>query len=417
MREQLQQRRRAKLTEARAILDKAQRANRSLTVDEKRAYDLVTDEVRDLQNQIESMAPESQRVAPAGGFDDDRRWRDVRARSLRSKDRLVDYMVARGEMPPQTERASFGEIVRAIATGDQRQLNDTERRALAASTGTAGGFMAPSPVATDVLDFARAQSKVIAAGALTVPMNAGSLTLAKITDGIEPAWKAENEEGAESDAAFGEVILTAKTLHVHCSVGLELIEDAPNASDVIEREFTAAVASEFDRCALLGSGLVNQPRGLAYWGGVNARALGAGNGATPADYDFLIDAIGDVWTGHGVPSAILYSSRTAVTLAKLKEAVNLQPLRIPKTVEDVPRLVTNQIPNTFTVGGSADCSKAFTGDFRMLAIGIRIGFQFEVSRTAGDAFKKGQVMVRGRLRGDIGVLRANQFTVTSGIRG
>ncbi len=276
--------------------------------------------------------------------------------------------------------------------------------------------MAPEAVSAEVIDLARAKSRVIEAGALTVPMSTGSLTLAKLNEGITPEWKEENQDGAESDAAFGGVVLLGRTLHVHCYVSLELIEDAPNAAEVVEREFTAAMASEFDRVALMGTGLVHEPLGLLNKAGVNVRTLGAGNGLAPADYDFLIDAIGDVWTAHGEPTATLYSSRTAVSLAKFKEAVNLQPLRVPDAVDKVPRLVTNQIPNTLTTGSSTDCSVAFTGDFRMLAIGVRVGFQFEASRTAGDAFKRGQIMVRGRLRGDIAVLRANHFTRTLGIR-
>ena len=43
-------------------------------------------------------------------------------------------------------------------------------------------------------------------------------------------------------------------------------------------------------------------------------------------------------------------------------------------------------------------------------------FEFEVSRVAGDAFKKSQLAIRARFRGDVGVLRAAQFCVTSGIR-
>jgi HK97 family phage major capsid protein len=173
-------------------------------------------------------------------------------------------------------------------------------------------------------------------------------------------------------------------------MSLELIEDAPNAGEVIEREFTQAIAQEFDRVALVGTGLVHEPLGIANKPGVNARALGSGNGATPADYDFLIDAISDVLGAHGEPSAILYNSTTWGVLAKLKEAVNFQPLRVPEAVAAVPRLVTNQIPNDLTVGSSTDCSLAFTGDFRMLAIGLRVGFQFEVARAGGESFQRGQ---------------------------
>jgi HK97 family phage major capsid protein len=414
---ELIEKKRAKLAEARAMVDAAKAANRALTADQQRNFNLTLAEADNIQGQIDSIAPETQRVASRDWDHDDRRLQDGRAIGLRSKDRLVEYLQRRGQVAPNAEPVSFGELARAYITGRTDRLNDAERRAFAESTLTGGGVLAPSPIAADVIDMARAQARVIQAGALTVPMVSGSLSLAKINEPIVPGWKGENEEGVESTAAFGEIILTAKTLHVHAYCSLELIEDAPNAAEVIEREFTAAMAQEFDRVALFGTGLVNQPKGLYYHAGVNIRTLGAGNGATPTDYDFLIDAVGDVWAAHAEPTAILYASRTAVTLAKLKEGTTSAPLAVPPALVPVPRLVTNQVPTNLTIGTSTDCSAAFTGDYRKLAIGIRVGFQFEVSRDAGEAFKKGQVMIRARLRGDIGVLRSTFFTVTKGIRG
>jgi HK97 family phage major capsid protein len=417
--EQLLEQRTAKVAAMRAILDKAKTEKRDrLASAEQVEYDVLRDHIQALDGRIDSFAPATQ--ATGRSSDDGPSWedrlRDGRIVTMRHTERVSDYLRARGQYRAEDEGVSFGQLARAYITGRQDHLNDAERRALGASTITGGGILAPSPVAADVLDLARAQSRVFQAGAQLVPMTSGTLTLTKITDGVTPEWKEENALGTESDAAFGAVILTSRTLQAFCKMSLELVEDAPNAGEAIEREFSAAIAQEFDRVSLIGSGFVHEPRGIQNWGGVNARELGSGNGATPADYDFLIDAIGDVLGAHGNPTAILYNSTTWGVLAKLKEAVNLQPLRVPDAVAAVPRLVTNQIPNDLTVGTSPDCSLAFTGDFRMLAIGVRIGFQFEVARAAGEAFQRGQVEIRGRLRGDVGLLRANHFTVTSGIR-
>jgi HK97 family phage major capsid protein len=341
---------------------------------------------------------------------------------LRNQDRVAEYVATQpGAEAGIVDRASFGELVRAIVTGDKSRLSDYEARAMGESTLTGGGILAPSPISANVLDYARAKSAIFKAGAVLVPMTAGTLVVAKVTSPITPDWVSENEMADASDMAFGGVVLTTKSLTTVAKVSLELVEDAPNSASVIENEFAAAMAAAFDTAALIGTGLVNQPKGLENWTGIHTRALGSGNGASPADYDFLIDAQADCWGSQADPDFIrhIHASRTAASLAKLKEAVNLQPLRVPDAV--APRLVSNQIPITRTVGSSTDCSLVFTGDFRQLVIGVRIAFQFEISRQAGDSsgssFRASQVWMRGRIRGDVGVLRADHFTVTSGVRG
>jgi HK97 family phage major capsid protein len=137
------------------------------------------------------------------------------------------------------------------------------------------------------------------------------------------------------------------------------------------------------------------------------------------DYDFLLDAQGDCWGSHADPASVshIYASRTATNLAKLKDAVNAAYLVPPATL--APRFVSNQVSITQTQGSSSVSSSVYTGDYRQMVIGLRIAFQFEISREAGDAtgsaFRASQIWVRGRLRGDVGILRADHFTVTKGV--
>jgi HK97 family phage major capsid protein len=412
-----------------AMVTVAEGESRGLLASEQRAFDKLMAHAGQIQTFIERLE-QRDRLDPPYQVPDVLRGTGGRSRfepdrngvvTLRSQDRVSDYVRAAGHAGPSAiDRASFGEFVRAIVTGDHRHLSEFEARAMGASTLTAGGILTPSPIAANVLDYARAKSAIFAAGAVLVPMESGTLVYAKVTSPITPDWVSENEEADASDMAFGGVVLATKSLTTIAKVSLELVEDAPNAPQVIEDEFAAAMAAAFDTAALVGTGLQSQPKGVELWQGVHTRELGAGNGAAPGDYDFLLTAQGDCWGSHADPDSLrhILASRTAVSLAKLKEAVNLQPLRVPEAV--APRLISNQVPLDRTVGSSTDCSLVFTGDFRQLVIGVRIAFQFEISRSAGDStgssFKASQIWMRGRMRGDVGVLRADHFCVTSGVR-
>ena len=99
----------------------------------------------------------------------------------------------------------------------------------------------------------------------------------------------------------------------------ELFEDdTPVGFAAIENALTTSVAQAVDYAALRGTGTGSEPRGILHTAGINTLAFGGSNGATPTDYDFLLDAIGNVWDENGEPTAAIYSSRTATTLAKLK---------------------------------------------------------------------------------------------------
>jgi HK97 family phage major capsid protein len=425
----LREYRRRALDASDALVTGAETDGRGLLASEQRIVDRSLDHAAKIEALIERLE-QRDRLDPPYQVPDVLRGTGGRSRfepdrhgvvTLRSQDRVADYVRAAGHAGPSAiDRASFGEFVRAIITGDTRHLSEFEARAMGEATLTGGGILAPSPIAANVLDYARAKSAIFAAGAVLVPMTAGTLTVAKVTSPITPDWVSENEEADASDMAFGGVVLATKSLTTVAKVSLELVEDAGNAAQVIEDEFAAAMAAAFDTAALVGTGLQNQPKGLENWSGVHTRELGAGNGAAPADYDFLLTAQGDCWGSHADPDSLrhILASRTAVSLAKLKEAVNLQPLRVPDAV--APRLISNQVPLDRTVGSSTDCSLVFSGDFRQLVIGVRIAFQFEISRSAGDAtgssFKASQIWMRGRMRGDVGVLRADHFCATSGVR-
>jgi HK97 family phage major capsid protein len=194
------------------------------------------------------------------------------------------------------------------------------------------------------------------------------------------------------------VTLRARTLPLLLKMSVELFEDSPNISEIVETEMSRSTALELDRAALVGSGTAPEPRGLLNQPGVQTGTLGS-----PTDWDFLVDAAGLLWAANHEPNAAIYGPAFAVALAKFKAgADDNTPLSLPAALADVRQFRTK-----------AAGARAFVGDFGQLLIGMRTSFRVEVSREGAGAFERLQVAVRSYLRADIAVAHPEAFVILS----
>jgi HK97 family phage major capsid protein len=316
------------------------------------------------------------------------------------------------EPPAQGEPApSFDRYLRGLVTGDWTGAE--HERALSEGTLTAGGHLVPTPLSARVIDLARNQTRVFQAGAITVPMTAATLKLARLTTENAPAWHAENAAITDADMVFDSVTFTARTLTRLIKLSVELFDDSdPSAEDVIARSFAAQVALELDRVALRGSGTAPEPRGVLNQSGITTTTHGA-NGTAISNYDFWLDAKGTVLGNNFEPNAHIQAPRSTTSLSKLKEATTNAYLAPPASM--LPMLATKQVPINLTVGTSTDCSEIYTADWSNLLIGIRTEFQllFLRERFLADNL---QYAFLAYLRADVQLAQPSAFVVDTGVR-
>jgi len=269
-----------------------------------------------------------------------------------------------------------------------------------------GGYLVPTPTAARIIDEARAQARVVRAGAQTIPMTSTSLRIARLESGFDGAagWKEEHDPIDEQSLVFGAVTLTAKTLAVMAVLSVELAEDStPDATQVIERALSKALALELDRVALVGTGSDPQPRGVENTSGILTDA--ATNPITYADFSRASQAILEA---NHTPTGVLYGPGVWGELDRAEDDV-FQPKRPPASWEALGKFVTTQCPSDL----------AFTADWRQLLIGVRTDLVIEASREAthsgGSAFRNLQVAVRAYMRADIALEHATAFHVLTGI--
>jgi HK97 family phage major capsid protein len=314
-------------------------------------------------------------------------------------------------------RGSFNlaRCVKAMVTGERAGLSDVERRALAEGTGSAGGFLLPAPLATTVIDLARSKTQVLNAGAVTLPMNAPTLALPRLSAGVSGAWKSENSAITEESQTYERVTFTAKTATTLIKLSRELFEDAGQAAhEIFEGDLVKALAAKLDYAALRGSGVDPEPKGILNQTGVNVVDMGT-NGATPGNFGFLSDAVDRIRGANGEPNAVIYASRTATTLDKLADTTG-QPLRQPDSVAKLTKLVSNQIPVNVTHGTATNTSEAYVADWSAVLIGVRPTLEVRVTRLDERYAEFGQVALVAWLRADVQMLHPQWATVVTGIK-
>lgn len=432
---QLRQERNDLLAKAKELIDVAEKESRSLNTQEKKQYDDLVVKIDNIADQINNSEELRNKKIDAvlklheNNFDavwnDQNRSIGIMAGNrayggiertetgdkiivLRNHERLSDIYTT-----PDDERLSLGKYVRGLVTGNWKEA-ENEKRAMTVSTLSAGGYLVPTPLSAQLIDVARNMAVCFKAGALTIPMESSTLTIAKQLTDSTSSWKAEAAALTPSDLTFGSVVLTARTLMSICKMSIELFEDAQNIDDVVMNAISNSLALELDRAALRGDGSGASPKGILNQTGIQTYSMGA-NGAAPTNYDPFSQAVQLIQQVNGNPNASVFAPRTAGELDRLKDS-QLRPLIPPNSFANLQKFVSNQVPINLTQGTSVGvASEAYVGDFTKLLIGLRTNVTLEISRETNDAFTNGLVYIRAYLRADVALSLANQFCVIQGL--
>jgi len=327
-------------------------------------------------------------------------------RGLTHQHRLSDLMVDR----EKRRNISLGRCFRSIVMGLVGELNDYERRELSMSSGPDGSFTAGTTLSNMIVDFARAASVCMRAGALTLPMDTSEMTIARISTDVAGSWREENTNVAISNPMFDRVLLKPKVLALRIPMSHEIMDDARNLMQVMENAVSQSLGAGLDAAILAGAGAEAAPLGIINTTGVNTvTSVG-----TPANYDDFSGAVGDVFEANypGDPEQLAWILRPtdAGTLDVLKDSQN-QPLQPSPWVQALRRFYTTGLTSGYSI----------IGDFSQVVVGLRTsGVRIRVidAGTNSDGNNLADNLQRqliAYLRADVAVLRPSWMTVLSGI--
>jgi HK97 family phage major capsid protein len=310
------------------------------------------------------------------------------------------------------EELSLRKVLRGVVLGDWNGA-DAEQRAMSGLTAAAGGVVLPTLLSAQIIDLARAKTRVLEAGATIVPMDSRNVDVPKWTADPTPGWRAEKAAIVESDGLMDKVTLTAKSLAVLTRATREWLEDVDGGDQALKHAFAASFALKLDAAALYGAGGAVEPQGVKTAPGVTVAAI-ATNGGTPT-WDTLAQAAGRLRDRNEEPNAQIMADRTKRGLELQREGGTTGPyLAPPVYLDSVSRLSTAQVPTNLTQGtASGTASDLFTGDWSQLFVGVRTALQIQVlNERYADT---GEIGFLGWHRGDIAVARASAFDVVTGL--
>jgi HK97 family phage major capsid protein len=255
----------------------------------------------------------------------------------------------------------------------------------------AGGYLAETSN-KQVVDFLRGRSVVGRFGATVLPGLRGDVTLPKISAGASTTWLSnELTQAAEQTPTTAQVALTPKTTSAFVEFSRQLLVQS-NASIVLGRHLSAALAAAVDAAALAGSGASGQPTGLLNTAGVNS--ITGTSIAWTGILDFIVNsgvANLDV-TGFATTPAIykLLASRVRLTGGSI-------PIIHDGLIDGRPALHSTSVPSASLFAGpwpelwigewgAVDVSFDPYTKFTSAIIGVRAMFSLDIAVRYPPAF-------------------------------
>ena len=398
------QKRAAVITEARAILNKADGENRSLTPEEKSAWDGKMAESERMKESIEieerQAKLEAENAAHVGGATP------------------PSHVEVTGQRALITKGQGFLNMVRAIAKGrgDERRaaeyaeqvLHDPDTaRALSAGNAAGGGFAVPTTLAEEFIEFLRPASVVRSMEPRILPMPNGNMTLPRIQGGAVATWIGENSNIGATQQTLGQVKLTSKKLAALVPISNDLIRYAnPQTDGVIRADLVAAVSQAEDLAFLRGDGTQFTPKGMKNWASISFPFSGTAD--IPTITSALGTAISNLLSANIkvtlATGAWFFSPRTFVFLKTLRNPTSGQ-YAFPEMQGTTPTLLgykvayTSQIPTNL----SGTNSEAYFANMADVIIGEGANLILDVSSEAAyvdasgatiSAFSQDQTVIR-----------------------
>lgn len=356
----------AKLEE-RGAIKPAVKPELGLSENEKRSYSLV----RLMYAMLEPNDKEAQRAA---GFEIEcsvaaRKLRPIDGNSLHAAHRNSGFTVPVDVLEGQLAReAQVANAVRAMIA----------QRDLSVGTASAGGnLVATDLLAASFIDLLRNRMVLAQLGATVLDGLTGNVAIPSQTAGASTYWVTEGTAVTESEATFGQVTMTPKTVGMFTDYSRKtLLQATPAIEALVRSDLAMGLAVEIDRVGLAGSGSGAQPRGVINTAGIGAVAGGT-NGAAPtyANMVALEEAVG---VANADVGAMAYCTnarmRAQLKLTQVFSGTNGVPVWQGQEVNGYRAVTTNGMPSNLTKGTSNGvCSAIAFGNWNDLLMGFWSG--------------------------------------------
>lgn len=291
---ELREKRMNLITQAREILDTAEKENRNLTVDEEQKYDRIMEDVDKLAKDIERL----ERI--------EQLEKEMRASVAEPIKPIIE---TRNNGENKEYRDVFMKMLRQTIHG----LDPHELRTLKLGDAGKGGYLVPTEFERRLVQ--KLEEENIMRRLATVITTENDRNIPVESDYGTAAWTAEEGQFNESDATFSQAVLKAYKLTTLIKVSEELLEDA--AFD-LETYIINAFARRFgvaEEAAFVAGDGNGKPTGV-----LKDAQLGVTTAASNAiTFDEIIDLYYSLKSPYRNRASFIMNDATAKVIRKLKD--------------------------------------------------------------------------------------------------
>ncbi len=215
---------------------------------------------------------------------------------------------------PSEERKAFSGFLRR----GPESLQADEVKSLRVSDDTAGGYLAPAEMSTEILK-GLVEISPMRQAARVGSTGSGSVILPKRTARPTARWVGENEETTETGSAYGQVEIPIHESACYVDVSIRLLEDA---AINVEAEVASDLAEEFGRqegdVFLNGNG-DKKPLGLMKAAGIAYTPTGNASTLGSAPADLLTTFVYSMPAYYRTRGVWMMNGATLAAIRKLKD--------------------------------------------------------------------------------------------------
>lgn len=331
----------------------------------------------------------------------------------------------------ERDKFSFGRMIRAAVTGDwsgagfeHEVVEQTRKRALSEGTDTAGGYLVPTQVASEVIELLRPNLVLDRMGVtIHTDVHGSPYELPRIEGGAQVFWVGENDPLTESEENFTSISMTPKEVGALVKMSNRFVRLAStDAEDMVRADIARALALEIDRVALRGSGTGFQPGGISNTAGILEVSIGTDGGVF--DFSTANEMVKELAANDSLRGRLGFVMHPLVAFRLTEERVaqysgDTSGARVvlPMTERNLRDTLgwdfasTTQIPTNLTKGTGTALSEVYFGNWEELVIALWGGMEFFVTQQAGDAFARRQTWVRVIQEVDMALRHEKSFCI------
>jgi len=276
-----------------------------------------------------------------------------------------------------------------------------QKRDMTVGTDADGGYL----VGTDhmsFIDYLYANMVCAKLNCQTIEGLVGNVDIPRLDGGAAFTWVAEEGTSTDDDGVLGTVALSPKTIAGSVPISRRLLkQSSPSVEMVIQRHLGRNAARTIDLAMLQGTGLSNQPTGIASTSGVGTSTIASAGTPTWAE---LVEFETDVAAANGLMGTLAYVV-TAAVMGNMKVTT--------KDSGSGRFLMENGMANGYPVEVSTllAANSIIFGNFEDVMLGM--WGVLDLSADTATLASSGGLVLRAFQDVDVGVAHAGSFSVNA----